>query len=57
MSLNQFLSMGGYAFYVWTSYGLAFLLLGINLVLPIVRHARVKQELASSAQKPARRRS
>ena len=27
-ALQEFLSMGGYAFYVWTSFGIAFLLIG-----------------------------
>ncbi len=26
--------MGGYAFYVWTSYGLAFVVLVANLIIP-----------------------
>ena len=33
-SLRTFLYMGGYAFYVWTSYGLALVVLIINVVLP-----------------------
>ncbi|MDD5034024.1 MAG: heme exporter protein CcmD [Methylococcaceae bacterium] len=56
MSLEQFFSMGGYAFYVWTSYGMAFVVLLINLVLPLRRKAEVcksiermlKQERARS---------
>jgi len=32
-SLNDFLAMGGYAFYVWLSYGVTFtLLLGLTII-------------------------
>ena len=34
MSLNEFLHMGGYAFYVWTSYGIALIILLANILLP-----------------------
>ena len=37
MSLDQFLSMGGYAFYVWTSYGVTFFVLLANIIIPIVQ--------------------
>lgn len=32
--MNEFLDMGGYAFYVWTSYALALFVLGLNWLLP-----------------------
>jgi heme exporter protein D len=35
MDIREFLHMGGYAFYVWTSYGLALLVLYLNYVIPI----------------------
>ncbi|NRA54739.1 MAG: heme exporter protein CcmD [Gammaproteobacteria bacterium] len=35
-SLNDFFAMGGYAFYVWLSYGTAFILL-LSLVVISVR--------------------
>ncbi len=31
-SLSAFLHMGGYAFYVWSSFGLSFALLALELV-------------------------
>lgn len=37
--ISEFLHMGGYAFYVWTSYGLTVLVLVMNYLLPI-RHER-----------------
>lgn len=55
MSLNEFFYMGGYAFHVWTSYGLTLLLLVLHIVLPIRRrkqllrriHKAIKRESAS----------
>ena len=32
--MSEFFAMGGYAFYVWTSYGLTFLLLLIGVIKP-----------------------
>ena len=32
-SIDQFLSMGGYSFYVWTAFGFTFALLIIELFL------------------------
>ena len=37
MSLDEFLSMGGYAFYVWTSYGVSFCVLLANIIIPIMQ--------------------
>ncbi len=37
MALEQFLTMGGYAFYIWTSYGIALVVLIVNVVLPILQ--------------------
>ncbi|MGD8379997.1 MAG: heme exporter protein CcmD [Gammaproteobacteria bacterium] len=53
---ETFLYMGGYAFYVWTSYGLAALVLGLSLWLPWRRHRQLVQHLqrrldAAGAQK------
>ena len=36
-SLQSFLHMGGYAFYVWSAYGLSFIVLVLNVVLPLKR--------------------
>ena len=34
MTLQEFFAMGGYAFYVWTSYGLTLLVLLANVIIP-----------------------
>lgn len=45
MSLEQFFSMGGYAFYVWTAYGVAFAVLLINLFLTLRRKTEVVKSI------------
>ena len=37
--MSEFLAMGGYAFYVWGSYGVTFLLLFAEIVL-LMRRSR-----------------
>ena len=42
---SEFLAMGGYGFYVWGSYGLALLVLLLNLYLPLRRRKTVRRLL------------
>lgn len=44
--LGEFLHMGGYAFYVWTAYILAFIVLLANFLNPMFRERRMKRDLA-----------
>lgn len=45
-SFAEFLAMGGYGFYVWTSYGIAFVVLLLNVVLPIIQRKQFFRALA-----------
>lgn len=36
--MSEFLNMGGYAIYVWSSMGLGLLILILNIVLPMAAH-------------------
>lgn len=45
MNLEQFFSMGGYALYVWTSYGIAALVLLLNLIAPMLRKSAVEKSV------------
>ena len=40
-SWSEFFAMGGYAFYVWTSYGLTFLVIVLNIVMPVLHRRKV----------------
>ncbi len=42
--MSEFFHMGGYAFNVWTSYALAFLILIVNIISPILRHKKNLQK-------------
>ncbi|MEQ1528576.1 MAG: heme exporter protein CcmD [Methylococcales bacterium] len=43
--MSHFLAMGGYAFYVWTSYGIAFLIMAIGIIKPLLTHRNQLREL------------
>lgn len=45
MSWEYFFSMGGYAFYVWTAYGITAVVLLLNLLLPIVQRKQFLRQL------------
>jgi heme exporter protein D len=51
MSLQEFLYMGGYGFYVWASYGICLVVLLANVVVPIIQR---KQFLRQQALKQKR---
>ena len=44
-ALAEFLHMGGYAFFVWTSYAIVALLLALNLWLPLRRDRDLRRRL------------
>jgi heme exporter protein D len=54
MSLQEFLAMGGYGFYVWTSYGIATIILVANVILPIIKRKTFlrQQALKQKRQEP-----
>ena len=54
--LSEFLHMGGYAFYVWTSYAIVLVVLILNVVLPYLRDRRVQEDLAQYASIQRQRR-
>ena len=44
-STSEFFAMGGYAFYVWGSYGVTALFLTVETVLVILRKRTITQRL------------
>ncbi len=56
MSMGEFFHMGGYAFYVWSAYGLAAVVLIANVLLPRARRRRLLRELARERQRADRSR-
>lgn len=45
MTFSEFLHMGGYGFYVWTSYGICTLVLVANLILPVLQKNKFFRQL------------
>lgn len=45
-SFAEFLAMGGYGFYVWTAYGIAFFVLALNVILPLMQRKKLLRTLA-----------
>lgn len=52
---SDFFHMGGYATYVWTSYGLALLLVVANIVSPIIERKRVIARVKRAIKREALR--
>ena len=48
-SVADFFRMGGYAFYVWWSYTIVFVVLAFNFIVPMLRHRRVHRAIARDA--------
>lgn len=46
MAVREFLEMGGYALYVWPAYGLTFIVLVLNVVIPWLREKQLKRNLS-----------
>jgi len=45
MSVSEFFNMGGYAAFVWPSFGLAFVVLLLNWLLPYQQHKQKLRKL------------
>ena len=45
MDISKFLNMGGYALYVWSSYGLSLLVLSWLFVKPVLDKKKIVQQL------------
>ena len=52
--INDFFYMSGYAFYVWTSYGLAFLVLLLNFIIPLKHERKLLYTLARKSRRQNR---
>ena len=44
--MSEFLHMGGYAAFVWSSIGLTLVVLIINIIVPIMKHHTALQKAA-----------
>ncbi|MGQ0761366.1 MAG: heme exporter protein CcmD [Acidobacteriota bacterium] len=53
-SFSEFISMGGYGFYVWGSYGVTLVLLAAELIMLRSRRRRVAQQAQLSRRMETR---
>ncbi len=53
-TLREFFHMGGYAFYVWSAYGVTFIVLVANVVVPMLRARELRTRLARQARMEGR---
>jgi heme exporter protein D len=51
MNLQEFFHMGGYAFYVWTAYGVAGVVLVANLVNPLLKERQLLRDIKRQYRK------
>jgi len=53
MNWSEFFNMGGYAFFVWTSYALTFVIVLANIISPMLQRkkiiARIKRAIKREA--------
>jgi len=54
MNFQEFFHMGGYAVYVWTSYGLCFAVLAFNLIAPLRRKNETLKSLRRQLKQESR---
>jgi heme exporter protein D len=47
--MSEFFHMGGYAFYVWGSFGVALVILVANVIIPVRHEHRLLREIAHKA--------
>ena len=49
--MSEFLHMGGYAAFVWSSFGLTALILIYNAIQPMLRHKQVKRQVLGAIKR------
>ena len=53
--MSEFFAMGGYAFYVWSSFGLTFIVMALNLLIPYFQRSNTLKTIAARAKRQQRR--
>jgi len=44
--MSEFLHMGGYAFYVWSSFGITFLVMAAGVIYTLIQQKKTKQNMS-----------
>ena len=45
--MHDFFHMGGYALYVWSTYGLALIVFALNIIIPLRREKQLLKSIAA----------
>ncbi|MEZ5584684.1 MAG: heme exporter protein CcmD [Candidatus Competibacteraceae bacterium] len=53
-SWTEFFHMGGYALYVWLSYGITLAVLGMVILALLLRHRQLKRDLEQRTRRQRR---
>ena len=53
-SFADFLNMGGYAFYVWLSFGVTFLAMGIIVIQSFIKQSNLLKQVVVEQERKAR---
>jgi len=53
MNWQTFFAMGGYAFYVWTAYGITLLVLLANIIIPVLQRKQFLRQQALKLRRNA----
>jgi heme exporter protein D len=48
MTISEFFNMGGYGFYVWTSFGLTFVMLIWQIIQPLLEQKSICRSIAKN---------
>ena len=46
-TMSEFINMGGYAIFVWSSFGISLLVLLLNVILPAMRRKQLLRDVRS----------
>jgi heme exporter protein D len=49
--VTNFINMGGYASYVWSAFGLSFIVLLSNVLIPLAREKKILRNVKKRTQK------
>ena len=52
--MSEFFNMGGYAGFVWPAYGLALVILVVNIVIPRRSERQLREQIAHRIRREAR---
>lgn len=52
-SWAEFFHMGGYAFFVWWSYGITFLVLLLNIIMPLLQRRKIAARIRRAIRREA----